>query len=180
MGGAIAIKTIFKEPKLFNAVVLSGPLIEPDPKVANPFMKMLAKLVSNIVPKMSLDPVEADKVSEDPIVVDRYVNDPLVYQGGIRARPAAEILEFLDNEIPNKVKDWKVPLLLQHGTKDELCIPDGSKRFFSMMTSEKKHRKLIMYDGLYHEIYNSPLGRDNKTLVNKPIRDAVDWLLSYC
>ena len=59
-------------------------------------------------------------------------------------RPAAEILEFLENEIPNKVKDWKVPLLLQHGTKDELCIPEASKRFFSMMTSDKKHRKLVV------------------------------------
>ena len=79
MGGAIAIKTVFQEPKLFNAVVLSGPLIEPDPKVATPVMKTLARLVSNLLPKMSLDSVEADKVSEDPIVVNRYVNDPLVY-----------------------------------------------------------------------------------------------------
>lgn len=179
MGGAIAVKAALTEPKLWNAVVLSGPLLEPDPKVATPALRAIARILSTVTPKLSLDPVDASAISNDPHIVNQYCNDYLVYHGGVCARLSAELLSFFE-EWRSSAAQWTLPVLIQHGKEDRLCTLNGSKDFFSAVSTKDEDKKMIVYDKLKHEIYNSLLERDEKTRSNRPIEDAVSWLLSRC
>ena len=177
MGGMIAVKTAIDAPTLWNGVILSGPLIVPDPNVATPLKRTLAKMVSRWLPKLTLDALDAEEISKDPAVVSAYLNDPLVYRGGFRARWAAEVMMTLD-EFELAFKRWTIPFIIQHGSMDKMCMPSGSKKFHAETATDAKDKSIIVYDGLRHEIYNEDFKRDASTLVNQPIRDAVSWAVS--
>ena len=46
-----------------------------------------------------------------------------------------------------------VPLLLMHGSNDQITDPAGSQTFFN---ANPKNFKLKIWDGIYHEIHNEP------------------------
>ena len=48
--------------------------------------------------------------------------------------------------------DWKVPLLVMHGTADTWTDPHGSQRLFEAVASEDKTLRLV--EGGYHELLN--------------------------
>ena len=57
----------------------------------------------------------------------------------------------------NLYPDWKVPVLLMHGTADTWTDPRGSQRLFEAVASEDKTLHLV--EGGYHELLNDT-GRD--------------------
>eukprot|EP00929_Paragymnodinium_shiwhaense_P118221 TRINITY_DN9013_c0_g2_i1.p1 TRINITY_DN9013_c0_g2~~TRINITY_DN9013_c0_g2_i1.p1 ORF type:complete len:338 (-),score=51.87 TRINITY_DN9013_c0_g2_i1:111-1124(-) len=178
MGGAIATLTAMKEPALWSAVVLSGPALAPDPKVATPNMVAIARFLSGRLPKLKLDPLPAEEICSDPTVVRDYVRDPLVYHEGMRARMAVNFLSFFDYIDANASK-FTLPVLVMHGTEDKLTRPEGSAQFFEAVGTPQKDKQIILYPGLKHEIFKETLGRDENG-VNQPLRDAIDWLNARC
>jgi alpha-beta hydrolase superfamily lysophospholipase len=46
------------------------------------------------------------------------------------------------------------PLLIMHGSDDQLTDPEGSRRLYARASSADKTIKI--YEGLYHEILNEP------------------------
>ena len=48
MGGLVSVLSLLKEQAMFRGAVLIGPLIEADPTVATPFLKVMAK-VCNVI-----------------------------------------------------------------------------------------------------------------------------------
>jgi alpha-beta hydrolase superfamily lysophospholipase len=48
----------------------------------------------------------------------------------------------------------RVPLLMLHGEADPICPASGTRRFFEGLVVEP--RKLEIYPGLRHEIFNEP------------------------
>jgi lysophospholipase len=48
----------------------------------------------------------------------------------------------------------ELPVLVMHGTEDRLASPDGS--WFVAKQLGSSDVTLLMYDGLYHEIFNEP------------------------
>ena len=54
MGGLITVNAAMAEPDLFKSIVLMGPLIKMDPKIATPFKKVLSNVFSGIIPSFSL------------------------------------------------------------------------------------------------------------------------------
>jgi hypothetical protein len=64
----------------------------PDPAIATPFMKFLARVMSRIVPKLPVDKLPAEHVSSDAQVVAKYCADPLIYRGGMRTNWAWQFL----------------------------------------------------------------------------------------
>jgi alpha-beta hydrolase superfamily lysophospholipase len=97
--------------------------------------------------------IDAAQVSRDPAVVAAYRSDPLVYQGRITARLGAE-LRARALGFPPQLAGLTVPLLVQHGTADELVPVIGSRELFGTIGSADK--TLREYGGLRHEIYNEP------------------------
>src|SRR3546814_19952434 len=47
-----------------------------------------------------------------------------------------------------------LPILIQHGEADRLTAPAGSRYLFENVAS--KDKRLEIYPGLFHEIYNEP------------------------
>ncbi|HDN04947.1 MAG TPA: alpha/beta hydrolase [Chloroflexi bacterium] len=152
MGGLISAAFLIDHQDRVSGAVLSGPLVKLPDYVSN-FTLQLGKTLAALLPKFRIIQVDADGVSRDPAVVQAYKDDPLVYTGKITAR--------ISNEINNAIalveqggSKIKIPLLLLHGGADRLCDPSWSRYLHDLVSSPDK--QLIIYDGLYHEVYNEP------------------------
>ncbi|MCB1322184.1 MAG: alpha/beta hydrolase, partial [Leptospiraceae bacterium] len=66
----------------------------------------------------------------------------------------------------------KIPVLITHGNDDPIVNPQGSIDFYHRVHSAD--RDLIVYPGLYHEIYNETL--DQRERVFKDLRN---WVLTH-
>jgi len=176
MGGLVSILTALEKPDLWNGVVLSGPLLVPDPDVATPSKMAIAKFLSAKLPKLALDPVPAAGTCSDAAVVSAYANDPLVYHGGVRVRFAAECLEAFE-KVAAKAANFKLPVLILHGADDKLCLPSGAKDFYSAISTPTEDKQLVIFPDLKHEIFFEAQGRDANG-INTPFKEAMMWFQS--
>src|SRR3546814_10159905 len=97
--------------------------------------------------------LDSTGVSRDPAVVAAYRADPLVYTGKLSARLAAEMFDAMARARAG-AGVIALPLLIQHGADDRLTAPAGSRFLFDHVGSRDK--RLEIYPGLFHEIYNEP------------------------
>ncbi|MDQ3761096.1 MAG: lysophospholipase [Actinomycetota bacterium] len=133
-------------------LVVSGPAVEV--MVGSALQRRLARVLSALVPNLGVATVDADeKISRDPEVVRAYREDPLVYHGKLKARTGAEILGTMEG-LPARLPRLSVPLLLLHGTHDQICALTGSAMVHDRASSPDK--TLRRYQGLYHEVFNEP------------------------
>ena len=95
----------------------------------------------------------ASSVSRSLEIVEEYRSDPLVYRGKMPAGTVAAYGRALAR-IHAGMERIELPLLLLHGTADELCSARGSKLLHERAGSLDKTLKL--YDGLAHELLNEP------------------------
>lgn len=153
MGGAIAVAYASVHQRDLAGLLLSGALLKVGASVT-PAQARMAKVVSAVLPRMGIAPIEAKGVSRDPAVVAAYENDPLVCRGKIPVRTGAEILHALESEVPRLVPRITLPVLVMYGAADVLSNPQGSDDFYRLVGSTDKTLK--RYEGLYHEIFNEP------------------------
>ncbi|MGH3673357.1 MAG: lysophospholipase [Pseudonocardiaceae bacterium] len=150
---------------VLNGLVVSGPAVEA--LVGSALQRRLAGVLSALVPNLGVAAIDADqKISRDPEVVRAYQEDPLVYRGKLKARTGAEILAAMEN-LPARLPGLTVPLLLLHGTDDQICALTGSTMVHDTASSPDK--TLRRYQGLYHEVFNEP---ERETI----LADLVSWL----
>ena len=97
--------------------------------------------------------VDASLVSRDPAVVKAYEKDPFVHHGKLPARTVHELASKVGG-FPSTVGAITIPTLILHGTADRLAPLAGAKMLAATIGSTDK--KLIPYEGLYHEILNEP------------------------
>jgi alpha-beta hydrolase superfamily lysophospholipase len=152
MGGLIAARFLAQHQQHFRAAALSGPALQAGGGPM-PLTKLLGRILSRIAPQLGVMALDSDGVSRDPDLVARYRADPLVFRGRMSARLAAEMLREM-GVAQRDARKIHLPLFIQHGGADRLTAPQGSRRFFTALASRDK--KLQIYDGLYHEIYNEP------------------------
>lgn len=165
MGGLISVHELIAHQHRYAAAAISGPAIVPtdDP---SPVMLMLSGLLSKFTPRIGVIPPLADAISRDPAVVAAYKADPLVYQGKMGARLAHEMFDAMGVASEN-APAISIPILLMHGDQDALAAPRGSQLLYDNVTSVDK--KLVIHEGLHHEIFNEPEGDDVLT-------QMTDWL----
>jgi alpha-beta hydrolase superfamily lysophospholipase len=153
MGGCIAaLYTVTRAPDL-RGLVLSGPAVSLPSGVAMAALSNIVSLAARVRPTLPVRALKAASVSRDPDVIASYANDPLVYHGGMPAATLAAIGRAI-TRIERDGDRITQPLLVLHGTADELCDPEGSKRLYARATSTDKTLKL--YEGLAHEVLNEP------------------------
>ena len=167
LGGLLALAYALQYSNGLKGVIVTGsglrsPLQEQKAKVA------MANLLGSLLPTVSvpsgLDPAT---ISRDADVVKKYVNDPLVHdrtslglgKSGIKA------IDFCFAH----AKEFKPPLLIMHGTADQLTYPSGSEDFARLASENNKDVTLKLWDGLYHEIHNEP---EN----GEVFKVMIDWL----
>ena len=152
MGGLIATLFLVERQQAFVAAALSGPAILP----AEPPSRVtvwLSRFLSRFFPRLGVLSLDANGVSRDPAVVEAYRADPLVYEGKIGARLGKEFMDAMAVAQADAPK-IRLPILIQHGEADRLTAPAGSRYLFDNVAS--KDKKLEIYPGLFHEIYNEP------------------------
>jgi alpha-beta hydrolase superfamily lysophospholipase len=69
--------------------------------------------------------------------------------------------------LPERSRELRIPLLLQHGSLDALADPAGTRLLVT--TAGSADKTVRWYDGLWHEIYNEPERA-------QPLADLREWL----
>ena len=165
LGGLICARFAQERPCDVRALVLSSPFfaltVQPEP------MKLLgAKALSTLWPGRDIgNTVRAEDLSHDTSVVEAYVTDPLVHHVAT-ARWAAETLAAQDAAMAAAPR-VTLPLLVLYGKDDEVADPSFAEAFFA--TAGSADKKLIHYEGFYHELFNE-VGRE------QVFADVAAWL----
>lgn len=146
--------------------IVSGVGIEPA-GIAKPHLVAIARLLSRIAPKVTLDiGLDPEAMSRDEVVVEAYRSDPLV-QRRATVRWGAEALRSIA-EIKAGAHVISDPLLILHGGDDPLSLPTGSRWLARTASGETT---LKIYDGCLHEPHNDS-GFD-------AAGDIADWIEAH-
>jgi alpha-beta hydrolase superfamily lysophospholipase len=130
-------------------------------------LKGITAVMAKAAPLAPVFKIDENLISRDPAVVRDYQQDPLNHNGKLPARTLGEIMRSMSS-MASQVAGLSTPLLLLHGSDDQLCPADGSRMVHEGATGVAD-KTLKVYDGLYHEIFNEP-ERD------EVIGDLVAWL----
>jgi len=153
IGATVAVTYSVQYPDAVAGLILSGAVLKPGESIT-PLMKIMALVLSVLFPRMGVSPLDSSTISRDKAVAIAYDNDPLVYRGKIPARMGAEALNIMEQYLPPRLGEIKLPLLILHGGEDRLSNKEGSIFLYKGAASTDKILKI--YEGLYHEIYNEP------------------------
>lgn len=164
LGGQIALAYTVAHERELTGLVLSAPALASDavPQALVPVLSVVARFLPTVRPVG----IDDSKISSDPAVVADYREDPLVHHGKPTLALGAAIYGQMD-ELPGKVGDLRLPILVQHGTADALTDPAGTRRLED--ASGSPDTTVRWYEGLWHEIYHEP-GRA------EPLSDLREWL----
>jgi alpha-beta hydrolase superfamily lysophospholipase len=151
LGGILVLNyTLRRRPELAGVVATSSGL-----RTALELQKgkiVLVKLLGSVMPKQTIaSGLDAATISRDPEVVKKYLSDPLVHDKITFGM--AKALSDAISWVFAHASEFTVPLLLMHGTADQLAFPAGSKEFASLVHGDCT---LKLWDGLYHETHNEP------------------------
>lgn len=166
MGGALSLSYAIMHQAKLSALILSGPAVALDGAPLP--MRMIAKFLSSVAPKMGTFGVQPSLVSRDEDMVRAYATDPLNAHGKLPARTLGEIISLVEF-LPAVLSELKLPLLILHGSEDKLAGVSGSQMVAKRVSSTDK--TLVLYDGLYHEIFNE-LPADRARV----FKDMLNWI----
>jgi acylglycerol lipase len=164
MGGAISVEYALAHQDRLDGLVLSAPATTLE--TASRFELLAGRVLSAVAPRVGVFDVDSKAISRDPEVVRAYQEDPLVYNGKLPARTVSQLAAAIET-LPERLGALRVPLLVMFGTGDELVPNEGGRMVHREAGSDDK--RLIPYEGLYHEILNEP-ERD------RVLDDVVAWL----
>ena len=167
MGSMIALVFTKKYEPLLKGLILSGTGTGAGESISKT-LKVIVKVLAKITPKKFINPgLEADKLSHDSEVVQAYENDPLVNADKITIRLGWELMNNFE-KFDSITDNLKLPLLVQCGAEDSL-IKGSEEVLRNAFNMEDK--TILIYDGLYHEVYN-----EIKEESEKVLNDLSNWL----
>jgi alpha-beta hydrolase superfamily lysophospholipase len=149
LGGWVAAEYARRRQASLAGLVLSSPLAELE--VGPPPLPTLVRGLAKVTPRLGLARIDSDTVSRDPAQVRAYDEDPLVFHGRLPAQTVAA-LDAAVNRPDDELPRLTLPLLVIHGTADELVPSRCGQKMFDQATGEDKTLKL--YDGCRHELFN--------------------------
>ncbi|EAZ79581.1 alpha/beta hydrolase [Algoriphagus machipongonensis] len=150
MGGGLVAAYVLKYQPETAGVILSSPAIK-EAEGTSQILIALSGIISKYFPKLKALKLDASKISRNPKEVEKYLNDPLVYSDAIPARTGHQLLQMM-RFIQNLGSHFESPLLLVHGSADELTNPRGSEMLFKMAKSSDKTLKI--FPAGFHELIN--------------------------
>jgi alpha-beta hydrolase superfamily lysophospholipase len=148
MGGLIVTNFAAHRPEGLRGVVALAPAL--GGTGGSRFLLALLPVLSRVVPAWPINPkLDLSRLTRDPEMQRAYVADPL-YQTRVTPRIAAELLRAVA-DTRERAPDFRVPLLVLHGTADTFTSPAGSREFYERAGSGDKTYKT--YDGAYHNLF---------------------------
>jgi alpha-beta hydrolase superfamily lysophospholipase len=152
MGGNLAVGHALEHQDGLAGLVLSGPALKVGDDLSPAKLRVFT-LVAKVAPGFRPEALSAEAISRDPSVVEAYRNDPLVFTGKISAGLGAALIDAM-KRFPARYTELTLPVLLLHGTDDQLADVAGSHEFEAMATNADVTAHY--YEGLYHEVFNEP------------------------
>lgn len=168
MGGLIGAIYLLSHQKELAGAVLSGPAVKAPDNISAVTL-FAGKVLSALMPKLGLIQLDAEGVSRDPAVVKAYMTDPLVYRGKVTARLGAEMIKAM-GQVGAEASRISLPLLILQGGADRLVPPAGAQMLHEGVSSAD--RKIILYEGFYHEVFNEPEH-------DRVMKDVEMWLAAH-
>ena len=168
LGGLITTFYAVQHPETIQGMVLSSPIWGLNFQVPL-WKRAVGHILSPLWPSFTMErpQVKGDVLSHDPQVAAQYASDPLVhFRASVRLY--TELMRRF-RELPRALSQLRVPLLVLQAGDDRVASPEVVKRLFLTVGSPKK--RLIFYEGLYHEVFNE-VERE------RVLRDLLDWLRS--
>lgn len=169
MGGLIVSRFLLDHQGKLNGALLSGAAIE-SPQEPPAWQVSLIRGIARLFPKARMLALDASGISRDKAVVDKYMQDPMVGKDKLTANFLVEMTNTME-KVKAEIGTVSLPLLIMHGTADNITAPSGSEYVHKQCASPDKTLKL--YKGLYHEIFNEPEQA-------QVFEDVVDWLQQHC
>jgi lysophospholipase len=150
MGGLLALDHTIRHPATFDALILSSPFFAEGFKVPA-LARACGLLMARMVPRWPLNArVDARLLSHDRTVVEAYTRDKRVL-GFITPRLWREI-GVAQREVVERAAEVRTPTLFLVGTADRVVDTAAIDRVFRALASHDK--KLLTYDGFFHEVLN--------------------------
>ena len=158
-GGVVScLYTVEHQQELAGLVCESFAFKVPAPDFALAVFKGL----SHIAPHAHVLHLKNKDFSRDPAVVAAMDEDPLIAHETQPTQTLAAMVradDRLEKEFPN----FKLPLLILHGTKDKATRFSGSEQFHDAAGSSDKTLELV--EGGYHDLLNDT--------VREPVMDGI-------
>jgi len=167
LGGNLVLNFALKRRPNISGVISTSPLILPGMKI--PGIKIaLGKLMNRLFPALTFpNDINPDHISRNKSVAIDYANDPLVHNR-VSARLGTSMLQAGEWALEH-AQEFPLPLLLMHGSADQITSPEASKKFAEKVPVECTFK---MWEGCYHELHNEP----EKDQV---IAFMIDWLNAH-
>ncbi|MEN8124797.1 MAG: lysophospholipase [Bacteroidota bacterium] len=163
MGGNAVINYTLRRKNDFKGVIATSPFLrlsfEP-PKWKLNIAKALLKIYPSFIMDSGLD---VNAISRDKKAVEAYINDPLNHD---KVSPNFSI-PFIESgkwAIENAQK-LNVPMLLMHGTGDQLTSYKASQEF----AKNSKNVDLKLFENAYHELHNDIIKED-------AVGEIINWI----
>ncbi len=165
MGGVIGLDYGLRYPDDLTGMIASAPAI--GKLTVHPVTWGLARLLDRIWPTFTMSPSSGVtwKISRDEAVLEAARNDPLNHHKAT-PRLGVQMRKTID-WIQAHAADWQLPLLVIHGTADNIASVDGSRRFVEHVTYPDV--QFNEYDGGYHELFND-------IIREQVLTDVAEWL----
>lgn len=167
MGGNLAVGHTLDHQAGIAGLALSGAALEVGSDLSPGKLKAF-KLIARIAPGIRPEGLSAEAISRDPNVVEAYQNDPLVFTGKISAGLGAALIDAMER-FPARYPELTLPILVLHGTDDQLASVDGSRALEAAAVNADVTAHY--YEGLYHEVFNEPEQ-------DQVLSDLVGWVES--
>ena len=151
LGGLISTTYLLDHQAGLAGAVLSAPLSRVPDHVSAMTITM-GRVLSRLLPKAGVLPLDAAAVSRDPAVVQAYMDDPLVFHGKTPARLAAEMMRAMQR-VTAEAGKITLPVMIFQGSADRLDPGDARFLYDTVSSADKT---LKVYEGLYHETHNEP------------------------
>lgn len=166
-GGVIVLDYCLRNLDGISGVICSAPLIGEIGISA--FLLLLARALDRIWPTLSLSTgLDISKLSRDPAVEREVRADPFFH---CLATPRLGMeIERTVEWIHAHAGEFSLPLLIIHGTDDELSPIGGSRRFIQAVTCPDA--RLQEYGGGFHELFHD-------IIKEQVLADTESWLTQH-
>ena len=133
-----------------GAIISAPPLIPGLPGA--PWLTGLTQAMSFWWPTLSMDlPLGSDELTRDPQLKSVWTRDPHM-NSRVTVRWGAELLAAIDRVNAHAPQAITLPVLLVHGTDDDICRVEGTERLFDSIAAAD--RTLRLWPGSRHEVHH--------------------------
>jgi alpha-beta hydrolase superfamily lysophospholipase len=150
-GGLLALAYAVRWQHQIDGLVLCAAGLAPSSATAEQIAAV--RQLARVAPDTPAVELRLDKLTRDPEALAALLADPLMHRDKIPARLAVETLDTIA-EVSGRLETITLPVLLMHGTGDQISDPAGTRLIYDQISSTD--RTLKLYEGLWHQLFNEP------------------------